>query len=210
MAAPAPDVPARRASSRPGARGAARHSSRRQERSTVMAKKKTTTEDAEKFPASARTAGRAHSRSLVRRGDRVEHAPRPTWTSEVKKLLRRNRICTKDAATLLADVRALADRERRKAAKELRARARRAPGASAEGAQGRGSRPRRRGPLGPGRPQHPEPGRGGRPHAQGRRAVEEDRRAIAARSSHVEKSPEGSPHAAEERAGWPSSARAAG
>ena len=43
--------------------------------------------------------------------------------AEVQKLLRRNRISTKDAATMLKDVRALAERERKKAAKELRARA---------------------------------------------------------------------------------------
>ena len=42
---------------------------------------------------------------------------------EVKKLLRRSRISTRDAATMLADVRALADRERRKASKVLLARA---------------------------------------------------------------------------------------
>lgn len=40
----------------------------------------------------------------------------------VKDLLRRNRINTKDAATLLTDVRALADRERKKAARLLRTR----------------------------------------------------------------------------------------
>ena len=42
----------------------------------------------------------------------------------VKQLLRRNRISTKDGASLLADVRALAERERKKAAKELRSRLR--------------------------------------------------------------------------------------
>jgi ubiquinone biosynthesis protein UbiJ len=42
---------------------------------------------------------------------------------EVKKLLQRNRISTKDAASALRDVRALAQREQRKAVKELRARA---------------------------------------------------------------------------------------
>ena len=42
---------------------------------------------------------------------------------EFRKLLRRNQISTKDAATMLKDVRALAERERKKAAKELRARA---------------------------------------------------------------------------------------
>ncbi len=43
--------------------------------------------------------------------------------AEVHKLLRRNKISTKDAATMLKDVRALAERERKKAARELRARA---------------------------------------------------------------------------------------
>ena len=43
--------------------------------------------------------------------------------AEVHKLLRRNRISTKDAATMLKDVRALVERERKKAAKELRVRA---------------------------------------------------------------------------------------
>jgi hypothetical protein len=44
--------------------------------------------------------------------------------SEVRKLLARNRIGTKDAATVLEGMRALAERERAKAARELRARAR--------------------------------------------------------------------------------------
>ena len=43
--------------------------------------------------------------------------------SELRTVLRRNKIGTKDAATMLKDVRALAERERKKAAKELRARA---------------------------------------------------------------------------------------
>lgn len=42
---------------------------------------------------------------------------------ELRKVLRRNQIGTKDATTMLKDVRALAERERKKAAKELRARA---------------------------------------------------------------------------------------
>lgn len=42
---------------------------------------------------------------------------------ELRKVLRRNRIGTKDAATMLKDVRALAERQRRKAAKELHHRA---------------------------------------------------------------------------------------
>jgi polyhydroxyalkanoate synthesis regulator phasin len=40
----------------------------------------------------------------------------------VKKLLRRNKISTKDAASMLRDLRALAERERRKAAKQVRKR----------------------------------------------------------------------------------------
>lgn len=43
--------------------------------------------------------------------------------AEVQKLLRRNKINTKDAATMLKDVRALVERERKKASRELRARA---------------------------------------------------------------------------------------
>ena len=39
---------------------------------------------------------------------------------EMQKVLRRNKISTKDAATMLKDVRALAERERKKAARELR------------------------------------------------------------------------------------------
>lgn len=42
--------------------------------------------------------------------------------AEVRKLLKRNKVGTKDAATLVRDLRALADRERRKAARELRSR----------------------------------------------------------------------------------------
>ena len=42
---------------------------------------------------------------------------------ELGKVLRRNKIGTKDAATMLKDVRALAERQRKRAAKELRARA---------------------------------------------------------------------------------------
>ncbi|HVQ31558.1 MAG TPA: phasin family protein [Vicinamibacteria bacterium] len=42
---------------------------------------------------------------------------------ELKKVLERNRIGTKDAATLLKDVRALAERQRKRAARELKARA---------------------------------------------------------------------------------------
>ena len=42
---------------------------------------------------------------------------------ELGKVLRRNKIGTKDAATMLKDVRALAERQRQRAAKELRARA---------------------------------------------------------------------------------------
>ena len=42
---------------------------------------------------------------------------------ELRRVLRRNKIGTKDATTMLKDVRALAERERKKAAKELRARA---------------------------------------------------------------------------------------
>lgn len=41
----------------------------------------------------------------------------------LRRVLRRNQIGTKDAATMLKDVRALAERERKKATKELRARA---------------------------------------------------------------------------------------
>jgi hypothetical protein len=40
---------------------------------------------------------------------------------EMRRLLRRNKISTKDAATMLKDLRALAERERQKAARELRA-----------------------------------------------------------------------------------------
>jgi len=40
---------------------------------------------------------------------------------EIRKLLRRNKISTRDAASMLKDVRALAERERKKAARELRA-----------------------------------------------------------------------------------------
>jgi len=42
--------------------------------------------------------------------------------SQLRQLLRRQGISTKDGATLLADVRALAERERKRAAKELKAR----------------------------------------------------------------------------------------
>ena len=42
---------------------------------------------------------------------------------ELGKVLRRNKIGTTDAATMLKDVRALAERQRQRAAKELRARA---------------------------------------------------------------------------------------
>jgi hypothetical protein len=44
--------------------------------------------------------------------------------AEVQKLLKRNRIGTKDGATILKDVRTLAERERKKAAKVLALRAR--------------------------------------------------------------------------------------
>jgi hypothetical protein len=44
--------------------------------------------------------------------------------TETRKLLKRHHIRTKDGATLMADLGALVDRERRKAAKELRSRLR--------------------------------------------------------------------------------------
>jgi Poly(hydroxyalcanoate) granule associated protein (phasin) len=87
-----------------------------------MAKKKTTTKTARKTSRSTKTAG-ARIRGAWSDVVAAVSTAQANLEGEVKKLLRRSRISTKDAATMLADVRALADRERRKAAKELRARA---------------------------------------------------------------------------------------
>jgi hypothetical protein len=76
-----------------------------------------------KLRSSARTAG-ARLRGAWADVVAAVTTAQANLESEVGKLLKRNRIGTKDATTLLKDVRALADRERRKAAKELKLRAR--------------------------------------------------------------------------------------
>ena len=70
----------------------------------------------------AKTAG---ARLRVAWADAVESLgnAQANLEGELRKVLRRNKIGTKDAATMLKDVRALAERERKKAAKELRVRA---------------------------------------------------------------------------------------
>lgn len=76
-----------------------------------------------------RAGGRTPSRSAAR--DRVKQSwkqlvaavtrTQANVEAGVKDLLRRNRISTKDAASLMADLRALLARERKKAGRELRA-----------------------------------------------------------------------------------------
>ncbi len=90
-----------------------------------MATKKAKTTTKKIRRVARKTAARGTARARIREGwERVVEAVAATEANleaGVKKLLRRNKITTKDAATLLADVRALADRERKKAARELRA-----------------------------------------------------------------------------------------
>lgn len=92
-----------------------------------MKKKKTTTKAAKKKTSKARaTATRTTgARIRVAWADAVQAlgSAQANLEGELRKVLRRNRIGTKDAATMLKDVRALAERQRRKAAKELRVRA---------------------------------------------------------------------------------------
>ena len=88
----------------------------------MATKKKATKRKARRAARKTKTAG-ARIRGAWSDAVAAVTTAQANLESEVKKLLRRNRISTKDAATMLADVRALADRERRKAAKELRARA---------------------------------------------------------------------------------------
>jgi hypothetical protein len=87
-----------------------------------MAKKKTTRKKVLRTARSTRTA-EARIRGAWSDVVAAVSTAQANLEGEVKKLLRRSRISTKDAATTMAGLRALADRERRKAAKELRARA---------------------------------------------------------------------------------------
>ena len=93
--------------------------------STSMTKKKTTTKAAKKKTSkaratAARTDGRRASAWPGPTRSRPWAAPRRTSRASSEGLLRRNKISTKDAATMLKDVRALAERERKKAREELR------------------------------------------------------------------------------------------
>ena len=74
--------------------------------------------------ASGKTSTGARLREAWQELAATVAAAQANLEAETKKLLRRHKIGTKDGATLLADLRALADRERKKAAKELRSRLR--------------------------------------------------------------------------------------
>jgi hypothetical protein len=88
-----------------------------------MTKKKATSRKrtAKKTPTASTTGARIR----VAWADAVKAlgSAQTNLEGELKKVLQRNRIGTKDAATLLKDVRALADRQRKRAALELLARA---------------------------------------------------------------------------------------
>ena len=85
-------------------------------------KKKVTKKKTSRKAATAKTTG---ARIRVAWADAVQAmgSAQANLEGELRKVLRRNRIGTKDAATMLKDVRALAERQRKKAAKELRHRA---------------------------------------------------------------------------------------
>lgn len=88
-------------------------------------KSKKTNRSRKTRPAPRRTPSRAAARQRVKEGWKqvVAAVTRTQANVEagVKDLLRRNRISTKDAATLMADLRALLAREQKKAGRELRA-----------------------------------------------------------------------------------------
>jgi polyhydroxyalkanoate synthesis regulator phasin len=87
-------------------------------------RKKTTRTKRTRLGSPVRTAPPGTARDRIKESwERVVKALGTTQANVeagVRDLLRRNRISTKDAATLMADVRALANRERRKAGRELR------------------------------------------------------------------------------------------
>ena len=87
-------------------------------------KTKKTTRTRKTRRARGRTPSRGAARDRIKESwKRVVAAVATTQANVeagVKDLLRRNRISTKDAATLMADLRALLARERKKAGRELR------------------------------------------------------------------------------------------
>ena len=94
---------------------------------------------------------------------------------QVKAVLHRNKISTKDASAMFKDLSALVGRERKKALHDLETRLGAIQAKSREAAQGGGRAGRRRAPECPGplQPAHAPGGSG--PDPQGRRPLEEDR-----------------------------------
>lgn len=88
-----------------------------------MTKKKAVTRHKAARKASATTTTGARIRVAWADAVKALGSAQANLEGELHKVLKRNRIGTKDAATLLKDVRALAERQRQRASKELRIRA---------------------------------------------------------------------------------------